>query len=172
MKQITNLAITGITTTEQLDKLAKLTNTKVVHEGIPPKVLREDNTPSTSARVVYYINEKLGYNDWIDERWVTGTRDFLTWEEVLAKYDKPCAKLKKENKRLRKQLKLETVITDKAYVEAWDEPAFARAVGFYDSVNKCLFSSLGKRDGSEFNNYKQNKKLPKWAKEAQKQLGD
>jgi len=166
-KPITNLCISGITTAKQLRKLTKLTRTDTYPHT--------DSSTYTNEHGCVYYSESI-YADWDDEH--PEGLVHLTWEEFLAKYDKPSCKsklklLKKENKKLHKAAKeLEpTGIPDKAFVECWDNIYYhTRTLQFYDAVNKCTFYGEGKRNGPTWGNYKVVKKLPKWAKEAQKTL--
>ena len=77
MKPITNLRITGITTCEQMKKLAKLTGTKV-HESVS----------DGSWKNMFYLivcDSKRTYLDWVI--WETSPITNLTWDEFLKQYD-------------------------------------------------------------------------------------
>ena len=166
---INNLCISGITTAKQLRKISKLTRTEVHPQA---------NSTEYINKYGYVYYNGSAYVDWETQN--VEKLVHLTWEEFLAKYNKSSCKsklklLKRENKRLHKAVKelKPPDITDKALIECWDDAnTHTRTLRFYDAINECTFYSDGKRNGSVWDNYKVIKKLPKWAKEAQKALED
>ena len=64
--------------------------------------------------------------------------------------------------------------SDKELVWCWDDDfTTGRILGFYDAVNQCIFTMVGKRDGDEYVRYAPFEgEYPEWAKEAYKKLQD
>jgi hypothetical protein len=85
--------------------------------------------------------------------WVPHTNKKV-WEDVI--YDK------------------ERGLFDKQLVWCWgNETIFARAVRFYDAINKCVFGYDGERNGNVYDNYEPYaEKCPEWVKEAYDKLED
>ena len=61
---------------------------------------------------------------------------------------------------------------DKELVWAWqDGIGINRLAGFYDAINRCIFTEEGKRNGYQFQYYaKFDTVVPEWAKKASKFL--
>lgn len=167
-KQITNLCITGITTCGQMRKLAKLTGTKIYTGAV-------DETWENDYGAVHFGS--LGYLDYTSKP--KKNLKHLTWEQFLAKYDKPCCK--DELKRVKKELKaLKKVpfhtdqLEDKQLVWYWDDISLiSRRLGFWDKRHLGVFHYTGCRRGDTWDNYEPYKgKVEKWMKEARKKLQD
>ena len=171
MKPITNLAVTGITTFKQMRKLTKITNTRLLTNSLY----------ENRYGIVFYGASRAVYMDYRDQR-IPLNAIQLTWDEFLAKYDKPsCAdklkQLKKQHKLLKKQLKKPWStddLADKDLVWCWDDDyTHTRILRFWDKQHTSTFLYDGSRYGSTYTNYKPYVgKWPKWAKKAHKTLKD